>query len=77
MREQTKEVVASVIRHLRAGKAPKEIAFIMKLKWSNVQIIIYRHRQARSVFIETYHLRHPDKEGPPSKIIHPLNQAQL
>jgi transposase len=77
LREETKETVAIVIRHLRAGKSPKEIACTMHVSWSCVQAIIYRYRIARSVFIETYRLRHPKQSGPPQKIILPLDQAQL
>jgi hypothetical protein len=75
LREQTKETVAAVIRHLKAGKSPKEVACLMNVTWSCVKLIIYRHRQVRLTYIETYGLRHPQRSGPPEKIINPLRQA--
>ncbi len=50
---------------------------MLKISWSYVQAIIYRHRQARSTYIETYRLRHPKQESPPMKIIKPLRTAEL
>ncbi len=75
LREQTKETVAAVIRHLESGKSPKEVAYIMGIGWSCVQQIICRHRQVRLTYIETYGLRHPQRSGPPEKITLPLKQA--
>lgn len=37
-------------------------------------MIIYRHREAREIYIETHSLRHPRIPGPPDRIIHPLNR---
>ncbi len=75
LREETKDTVAAVIRHLKSGKSPKEVACLMHVSWSCVQQIIYRHRQVRLIYVETYSLRHPRREGPPNKIVLPLNQA--
>ncbi len=75
LREQTKETVAAVIRHLQAGKSPKEVACLMRLTWACVQQVILRHQQVRLAYIETYSLRHPRRSGPPQKITRPLKQA--
>lgn len=75
LREQTKETVAAVIRHLKAGKSPKEVACLMRVSWSCVRLIISRHRQVRMTYIETYTLRHPQRSGPPLKITTPLKHV--
>lgn len=75
LREQTKETVAAVIRHLKAGKSPKEVACLMHVSWSCVKLIIYRHYHVRRTYIETYGLRYPQRQRPQTKTIHPLKQA--
>ncbi len=72
MREKTCETIQSVIRHLKTGKAPKEVAATLGVTWGCVQQVIIRHREARCVYIETYGLRHPQCSKPPPKILQPL-----
>jgi hypothetical protein len=74
LREQTRETVESVIRHLKTGKAPKEVAATLGLSWACVQQIIIRHGQARWTYIETYGLRHPQQAGPPHKSLNILER---
>ncbi len=47
----------------------------MRVSWSCVKLIIYRHRNVRMTYIETYALRYPKRAGPPQKITLPLKQA--
>lgn len=72
LRDKTRETIASVIRHLRAGKSPKEVAYTMSISWACVNQIINRHRTVRMTYVETYSLRHPQRSEPPEKIIRPL-----
>lgn len=76
LREQTRETVESVIRHLKTGKSPKEVAATLGLTWACVQQITSRHREVRCVYIETYSLRHPQQSNPPRKILNPLERLQ-
>jgi hypothetical protein len=59
---------ALVIRMLRSGKSPKTIAFITGYTPWAIWKFIERHLSVRSVFVETYKLRYPNKEEPPDKI---------
>jgi transposase len=60
---------AVLIRHLRAGKSPKEIAWKMnRTPWA-IWKAIQRSADAHEAYLETYHRRHPNKESPPIKII--------
>ncbi len=42
--------------------------------WSAVKMIIQRFPEVRTVFIETYTLRHPDKVTAPPRIVEPLRR---
>ena len=55
--------------------APKEVAAMMNVTWQCVQKIIIRHQMVRMTYIETYSLRHPQRAGPPQKIVRPLKQV--
>jgi len=48
---------------------------MMNVTWQCVQKIIIRHQLVRMTYIETYSLRHPQRAGPPQKIVRPLKQA--
>jgi hypothetical protein len=63
-----------VIRGLRAGESPKEIAARLHVGWECVKNIIKRHQDVRHVFVETHPLRHPNIDHPPLKIIQPLGE---
>lgn len=63
-----------VIRGLRAGKSPKEIAFMLGVGRECVKAIIWRNLPVREVFVETHTLRYPESAGPPNKIINPLQR---
>lgn len=49
----------------------------MKVSWACVQQVIIRHRQVRTTYIQTYSLRHPQRPGPPEKILKPLSAARI
>jgi hypothetical protein len=72
LREHTREKIEAVIRQLRAGESPKEVAASLRMSWPAVRQIIARHYEPRRTYIETYHLRHPQQSGPPPKILQPL-----
>lgn len=72
LRELTRDKIDSVIRQLKAGQSPKEVAATLGLTWMCVQQIIRRHHVTRCVFIETYKLRHPQCAAPPPKILTPF-----
>ncbi len=71
----TKAIIAAIVRGLRAGKSPKEIANLTGETYANVQIIIHRYRDVHSVFVKTYHLRNPHKEMLPPKMANSLREV--
>lgn len=74
-RDITKAIIAVIVRGLRAGKSPKEIAMMSGETHANIQIIIHRYRDVHDVFIKTYRLRNPHKETLPPKMAHSLREV--
>lgn len=71
----TKAIIAEIIRGLRSGKSPKEIAKVTGETWINVQLIIHRYREVHDIFVQTYHLRNPHKEAVPPKMANSLREV--
>jgi hypothetical protein len=57
-----------VMRHLRAGKSPKEIAKLVGYTDWCLWKFIKRHQDVRDVYERTYHDRYPHREEPPARI---------
>ncbi len=74
-REITKAIIAEIVRHLRSGKSPKEIAVMTGESYANIQIIIHRYREVHQVFVKTYHLRNPHRETMPPKMANSLREV--
>lgn len=79
-RAATKEVIAFVIRCLRSGKSPKEIAAMslhigVKISHENIRIILFRYPEVHEVYVSTYSLRHPDKIPPSKRIANALREV--
>jgi transposase len=58
-----------VIRYLRAGKSPKEIAFIIHKSVETVWKMIRRYEEVRHAYDQTYQLRYPQKAYPPPDLV--------
>lgn len=63
----TKPIIAAIIRGLRAGKSPKEIMAMTGSSYEYIRLLMYRYPEVHKVFLETYRLRHPDKEDLPPR----------
>lgn len=71
----TKAIIAEIIRGLRSGKSPKEIAVLTgENKW-NIYIIIHRYREVHDVFVKTYHRRNPHRDSVPPKMANSLREV--
>lgn len=71
----TKAIIAAIIRGLRAGKSPKEIAALTGETPHNIRILIYRYREVHHEFVKTYSLRNPHLDGPPPKMANSLREV--
>lgn len=67
-REETKIEIAVIVRYLRGGKSPKEIAYIMQRPYETIRKMIQRYQEIRSVYVESYALRYPEKTMPPMRL---------
>ncbi len=56
-----------MIRYLRAGKPPKEIAMLIHKSTSAIWLMIYRYQEVKTAYVDTYRLRYPHKEEPPAR----------
>jgi hypothetical protein len=74
LREETEILIAAVVQGLRAGKSPKEIAFILQLTPSAIKMMMVRHPPLREIFVDTYPLRYTNRT-PPQKIVKPLEKS--
>lgn len=71
----TKAIIAAIVRGLRSGKAPKEIAQLTGESPENIRLLIHRYRTVHDIFVRTYPLRHPDKESLPKKMAGSLSEV--
>lgn len=67
----SKEMIV-VVRYLKSGKSPKEIAFLIHRSSWAVWKIIERYQEIRRVYVRAYPLRYPNRDKAPAKIINPL-----
>lgn len=59
VREASHETLEKVVKLLKAGKSPKEIADRLRLSWSAIKLMIHRHQTVKKIFVDTYPLRYP------------------
>lgn len=71
----TKAIIASIVRGLRSGKSPKEIATLTGETHENIRVIIHRYRDVHDVFVKTYSLRNPHKDNVPPKMANSLREV--
>ncbi len=71
----TKAIIAEIIRGLRSGKSPKEIARLTGESWINIQVIIHRYREVHDIFVQTYPIRNPHKDATPPKMASSLREV--
>lgn len=68
LRSATQSDIAVIVRHLRAGKNPKEIAFLLNRSYDSVRKMLIRYQEVRAAYVETYRLRYPQKVEPPIRL---------
>jgi hypothetical protein len=71
----TKAIIAAIVRGLRSGKSPKEIAMMTGETHENVRVIIHRYREVHAIFVATYHKRNPHKESVPPKMANSIREV--
>ncbi len=71
----TKAIIAEITRYLRSGKCPKEIAKLTGETIYNVYTIINRYKEVHDVFVKTYRLRNPHRDGAPPKMASSLREV--
>lgn len=74
-RVMTKSLISMIIRGLRSGKQIKEIVRLSGATHENVRIILHRYPEVNKVSVETYRLRHPEKEPPGKKLANVLREV--